>query len=52
MNQESKWDVEIVSVMIPGKDYDEKLVQLVEALLAIVENPSERAEDGQSREAA
>ncbi len=52
MNQESQWDVEIIPVMIPGKDYEEKLMQLVKALLAIVENPSVSAEDGQDREAA
>jgi len=48
MNQkESSWDVEYVSVEIPGKDYENHLVKLVGALLAVVENLPKQAEDGQ-----
>ena len=52
MKSESKLDVEFVEIKFPGKDYEEKLTQLVEALLAMVENPRNQAEDSKSLEAA
>ena len=45
MDQESKCDFEFIQVRIPGKLYEEKLVHLASALLAIVENLPEQAQD-------
>ena len=52
MKSELNWDVEVVPVAIPGKDYEEKLVRLVTALLDTLEKPGEQIEDTKSTEAA
>ena len=52
MKPESNWEIEVVPVEIPGKDYDEKLVRLVGALLGILEKPEVQIEDVKSTEAA
>ncbi len=45
MAEESNWDVEIVQVEIPRDEYDAMLVQLVKALLALLEKPIPQVED-------
>ena len=52
MKLESNWDIEVIPLEIPGKDYDEKLVRLVGALLGILEKPEVRIEDVKPMEAA
>ena len=52
MKPESNWDIEVVPVEIPGKDYEEKLVRLVSALLDILEKKETREEDTRATEAA
>lgn len=51
MNRECEWEVEFIPVPIPCKDHEEKIVQLVHALLALLDKSSVQAEDGKSNNA-
>ena len=49
---ESEWEIEAIQVMIPVKDYEEKLVRLVGALLDTLEKPEIQKQDTNAAEAA